>query len=1072
MAVDTRATTTITIAGTAYRLISATLTDESIQGSGLVRCRGNAVIAGTLTPAVGAVVRFSYTTATGTTRAIPRTLRVLSSFANPQTRETQIELGDKLIYLGNRKPAIKKINTREENNDLPCLVFKSATPPISAAYVVQRCLTGLGLTASSIPLTNRFSDDEYDLSAGYVAVIDELLLSESYFGSLDYSEVLQIRDLGTAASTGSLLTSADCIALSPIGTGALPGEAVAVSYDAKTFVPAVIPEEPDEAELDAQGWETEYSYGDKITIFETIGNTDVTLEYKYQEATFSRTQYDTLDRAKYRMVATNGYPTQRWEQTWWTYKTVARPEGDGTELAIDCIYEKTDKDSIVLSEYTQVSDARCTIVKLLNFDPDTFPTITSGGTSRVPVQKTFIRYNKSKNKTRTSTKQLVPWASTPMGAEVMRKQAKIAEEKQAQNPGLIPAAIDSGAELVSYGSHVKIRTERNFGLQDRPSQSERNAEALSRDQGTIESEVKLEWAYGSAISQDVVEFSLPKSPDDWFEYLDGSGYFYSPGDAQQKAQKFGRVQNAMLLGNRQGMGIQCSPLKLPPNPFDAFYVQIGGFNAQYRANGLQWNINATDVIASCDAMFWGAVGAASGTDISTSWVPLAPGTTTLPMTPVGTGTAGGTTVASDGTYGTVLTPGSVTLPYVETVRSDGVIRLYADEPTDPSEVFEFILSGEYVLTGNDIGALTNFVTINNGTYTLTGRAIAAALNYTDTVSTGTYTLTGNAIDAIQGFGKEIASGTYALTGNDIDVILTFVDTIANGTYTLTGNDVDVSGAFSIDVTIDNGTYVLTGNDVNGVFSFNDTITSGTYAITGNNIDAAQNFGDTIANGTYTLTGNNIGVTGTGIDPYFSSVSVLLHMNGSDTSTTITDSSSNAITVTAYGNAQISTAQSKFGGSSAYFDGTGDYLMSASSLTPLNMGTGDFTVEAFIRPTNNVSSYKGLIGISNADADTLYIFDGQLVWYNTGTFAGTIAVNNWYHVAASRQGSNLRVFIDGTLVNTSTNSNNITFGRLRIGSNGANNSEWFYGWMDEVRITKGVARYTANFTAPTDPFPGN
>ena len=208
----------------------------------------------------------------------------------------------------------------------------------------------------------------------------------------------------------------------------------------------------------------------------------------------------------------------------------------------------------------------------------------------------------------------------------------------------------------------------------------------------------------------------------------------------------------------------------------------------------------------------------------------------------------------------------------------------------------------------------------------------------------------------------------------------------------------------------------------------------------------------------------------GTDPYLSSVSLLLHMDGSNGSTVFTDSSANSITVTGYGNAQISTAQSRFGASSAYFDGSGDYLSTASSLAPLQMGTGDFTVEAFIRPTASVAGYRGLIGLQSTDIDTLYILAGALVWYNSGTGAGAIAVDTWYHVAASRQGTNLRVFLDGVLVNTSTNSNNMTFGRLRVGSNGANTGEFFQGWMDELRVTKGVARYIANFAPPTAPFP--
>lgn len=205
------------------------------------------------------------------------------------------------------------------------------------------------------------------------------------------------------------------------------------------------------------------------------------------------------------------------------------------------------------------------------------------------------------------------------------------------------------------------------------------------------------------------------------------------------------------------------------------------------------------------------------------------------------------------------------------------------------------------------------------------------------------------------------------------------------------------------------------------------------------------------------------------DPYFANVSLLLHMNGSNGSTTFTDSSSNGITVTGYGNAQISTAQSKFSGSSAYFDGSGDYLLTASSLAAFQMGTGDFTVEAFVRPSA-LTGYRGIIGLQSGDAGTLYTSGSSLLWYNTGLSAGTLVTDTWYHVAASRQGSSVRVFLNGVLGNTSTFGTDITFGRLCVGSNGANTAEFFQGWIDEIRITKGVARYTANFTPPTAPFP--
>jgi hypothetical protein len=84
------------------------------------------------------------------------------------------------------------------------------------------------------------------------------------------------------------------------------------------------------------------------------------------------------------------------------------------------------------------------------------------------------------------------------------------------------------------------------------------------------------------------------------------------------------------------------------------------------------------------------------------------------------------------------------------------------------------------------------------------------------------------------------------------------------------------------------------------------------------------------------------------DPDFANVSLLLHMDGSNGSTTFPDSSSNGLTVTRYGNAQISTAQSKFGGASAYFDGAGDYLELPNPNTAIGAVAGDFTIECWVR----------------------------------------------------------------------------------------------------------------------------
>jgi hypothetical protein len=108
------------------------------------------------------------------------------------------------------------------------------------------------------------------------------------------------------------------------------------------------------------------------------------------------------------------------------------------------------------------------------------------------------------------------------------------------------------------------------------------------------------------------------------------------------------------------------------------------------------------------------------------------------------------------------------------------------------------------------------------------------------------------------------------------------------------------------------------------------------------------------------------------DPYFSNVSLLLHGDGTNGSTTIVDSSASPKTLTAFGNAQISTAQSKFGGSSIAFDGTGDYL-SISSSNDLTLGTSDFTLETWARLATVSAQHNQIITTGDPEIATGFSF---------------------------------------------------------------------------------------------------
>ena len=217
---------------------------------------------------------------------------------------------------------------------------------------------------------------------------------------------------------------------------------------------------------------------------------------------------------------------------------------------------------------------------------------------------------------------------------------------------------------------------------------------------------------------------------------------------------------------------------------------------------------------------------------------------------------------------------------------------------------------------------------------------------------------------------------------------------------------------------------------------------------------------------------------TGGDPYYSAVSLLLPMDGTNGSTTFTDSGPNAIAVTAVGNAQISTTQSKYGGASAYFDGSGDYLTFPTS-TALQFGSGDFTVEMWVYKTSN-KAYMAFAGnLSTGTNATMWqiISDStgnKITWFSSGfviTGATTLNVNTWYHVAVSRNGTNLRLFINGILDGSATNSHNYSSTNQVYVAQVPEllSARDFAGYLDDLRITR-YARYTSAFTPPTQAHP--
>jgi hypothetical protein len=210
------------------------------------------------------------------------------------------------------------------------------------------------------------------------------------------------------------------------------------------------------------------------------------------------------------------------------------------------------------------------------------------------------------------------------------------------------------------------------------------------------------------------------------------------------------------------------------------------------------------------------------------------------------------------------------------------------------------------------------------------------------------------------------------------------------------------------------------------------------------------------------------------DPFIGSVSLLLHGNGTNGSTTITDSSLTPKTVTAFGNAQISTAQSKFGGASIAFDGAGDYLATNLSIDN-SFIQNNFTIECWIYPTSTSEGGAfGLIGNQYFGVRLQSNFDN--FYFNGSSSSPFISMGSsltrgaWNHIAMTKSGATGYGFVNGVSTgSTSVVSPSITTSNLHIGFY-YNTPFVFAGYIDEFRVTTGIARYTANFTPPTAPFP--
>lgn len=628
MAIDIRATVSCSLGP----VISGNLNDDYIQGSGLIRTRGSILLNGTFTPAAGTIVTFSYIKA-GVTRSIPRKVRVLSSFADPFRGTTQVELGCKLTYLENLAEQ-DSIGPKDDpaNDSLLESDYDFISPPISASAAMSTCLTKLGITAASDPLTNKFCVAKFDFTGGYVEVLSNLLLSECYLGYLDYNEILQLISTNQEGGTGPVYSSSSIIELSPIGVGERYSDNVAVNFstrklrqplnDGDSYSFGIGESYSAENELRRRRWEFSESTGSPVAVridYEdpaTGDNAQVVYNYVpyssttsvydndkiVSEITSSKAFSPALAGNFYSERLTNGYSAGSYE-IMETERTIYSYPSDN----------ETIKTTTFLQDALRIAGSAN--ISFIYDDILVTPPI-----GLIATEKNIEVILELENFRKTTSSTWRAWSFTPEGQQAISKGAEsITTAADATN--FLDALAFAGLHYVgtttqSNSSYEQILDPLGLNVtlgpsftskQNRPSVQTLIANSYTKNEDGLQSSGELIMATGDPTSENRITFTLPYAPDDIFTKT-MVGYSTIPSDARQKAINFGRIQNKLLFGNRYGMSLQVVPESLPAAPFSPLFVQASGLTAMYRVNGSGWTFDSNGIIASVDALFWGGVG--------------------------------------------------------------------------------------------------------------------------------------------------------------------------------------------------------------------------------------------------------------------------------------------------------------------------------------------------------------------------------------------------------------------------------------------------------------------------------
>jgi hypothetical protein len=533
----------------------------------------------------------------------------------------------------------------------------------------------------------------------------------------------------------------------------------------------------------------------------------------------------------------------------------------------------------------------------------------------VLTDKTVIRYDVDwlAGKSKTYTERWTIAANTAPGQQYIKKLCdELADAAPEDRASWLTAILNAATELVYLGVDTQIRTDRQYGVQQRPSIYDREWSEVIGDEkpdpevfgefnvvdrnatspnNVVELEQFASTIDPSSLTERSTSLTLtppystgPSRSLSFDANLQKIEALYEESKAQQQALIYGRAANAIARGNRYGMNLQLGIESVPTSPLAWMYLKVGNVAAGYRTNGVSYVFNDTGLLCSVDALFWGGVGGDGA-----PWFPLAQGITVMPALPsITTQTAvlaNSITTPEDfdasdpgdvwdelpyteePVYAAEIEPTALLAAVNEAIRCVALVQvsIAVQSFSYPLEVLTEV--EPLVVTAGVSAARVKLLLSETGAVTLSGQTAALVRRYRMVSAAGSFALNGFSAGSVRDYVIGTNSGTFTATGQAAMLEYERLPLIAEaGAINLTGADA-ILQFIQTRIAGEVGAFSITGQVAGLLRTLKLSAEAGTFSLNGQDATLIATLSQTEVL-YYTGTASALSVTGAGFEPGF------------------------------------------------------------------------------------------------------------------------------------------------------------------------------------------------------------